>query len=115
MAVDIAQRRREHVDLLESELPRLVEGLKAMGASLIVLFGSFPAGRRDLFTDLDILAVIESDIPFIQRLGETYQRLAPEVQADILVYTPEEFEEMKQRPFVRRALATGEVVYARPG
>ena len=114
MAVDIAERRREHVALLESELPRIVEELKALGASLIVLFGSYAQGRRDLFTDLDIIAVMESETSFVMRQGEMYSRLRLKVEADILVYTPSEFEEMKQRPFVRHALKTGTVLYAKP-
>ncbi len=114
MTIDIAERRRHHTALLESELDRLTNELKALGASLIVLFGSYNRGRRDLFTDLDILAVVESDRPFIHRQAELYAKLHPSVAADILVYTPAEFEEMKHRPFVRHALSTGTILYARP-
>jgi predicted nucleotidyltransferase len=114
MTVDVAERRREHVALLESELARIVEELRALGASLIVLFGSYAQGRRDLFTDLDIVAVMDSDTPFVMRHGETYAKLRPKVDADIVVYTPEEFDEMKRRPFVRHALTTGKVLHARP-
>lgn len=100
--------------LLDSEYPRIVEGLKDMGATLIVLFGSYARGRRDLFTDLDLLVVMESDVPFIERLSPIQQELRPKVQTDIFVYTPEEFEEMKIRPFVKNALATGQIVYEKP-
>ena len=113
MSQDLATLRTEHVALLESELPRIVKQLKALGAQLIVLFGSYAQGRRDLFTDLDLLVVMESDEPFVERLGRMYVTLSPKVAADILVYTPQEFEQMKQRRFVRHALATGTVVYAR--
>lgn len=113
MAIDLAERRREHVALLESEYPRIVEGLKDMGATLIVLFGSYARGRRDLLTDLDLLVVMKSNLPFIERLSPIQQKLAPRVQADIFVYTPEEFEEMKIRPFVKHALATGTVLHQR--
>lgn len=111
---DIAQRRREHAALLESELARLVEELKRLGASLVMVFGSYAKGRRDRFTDLDILAVLHSDEPFVPRLGRIYAALAPKVDADIIVYTPQELEEIKERPFVRRALSEGQVLYARP-
>ncbi len=30
---------------------------------------------------------------------------------DILVYTPQEFEEMKERPFVKMALREGKMLY----
>jgi predicted nucleotidyltransferase len=112
MSVDVAKRRAEHVAMLESELPRLVEGLKGMGAELIVLFGSYAQGRRDLFTDLDILAVLESDVPFLQRMIHLRETLRPRVATDLLVYTRDEFTDMKERPFVKHVLATGTVLHA---
>ncbi len=114
MTIDIAERRREHTVLLASELERLVEELKRLGASLIVLFGSYARGRRDLFTDLDIMAVMESDRPFVLRHGELYATLHPCVPADIIVYTPDEFAQMRDRPFLRHILQTGKILYARP-
>ena len=114
MTIDIGERRQEHVARLESELERLVEELKGLGASLIVLFGSYARGRRDLFTDLDIMAVMESDRPFVLRHCELYATLRPCVPADILVYTPDEFAQMRDRPFLRHILQTGKILYARP-
>ncbi len=112
MATSIAALRAEHVARLESELPRIVEELKRLGATLVVLFGSYAQGRRDLFTDLDILAVMPSDLPFIERLTEVRRRVSPLVDTDLIVYTPAEFEEMKGRPFVKHALASGKVLHA---
>lgn len=113
MTIDLARLRARHVALLESELPRLVEALKGLGARLIVLFGSYAQGRRDLFTDLDLLVVMDSDEPFIQRLGTVRRALQSKVDIDLFVYNPSEFEEMKNRPFVRHALKTGKVLYER--
>jgi predicted nucleotidyltransferase len=113
MSIDLAAERARHVARLEEELPRIIDGLKRMRAQLIVLFGSYAQGRRDLFTDLDLLVVMDSEEPFVERLGNIYATLGPKVPADILVYTPEEFEGMKRRRFVRHALATGQVLYAR--
>jgi predicted nucleotidyltransferase len=104
--------RSQRAALLDAELARLVDELKHMGADLIVLFGSYAKGRRDLFTDLDLLVVIESDKPFVERLPALYATLAPKVAADILVYTPQEFLEMKERRFLRHALANGVVLHA---
>ncbi len=111
--VDLKTRRAQRAALLETELNRLVDELKGLGAQLIVLFGSYARGRRDLFTDLDLLVVMESDLPFVERLASLYTRLQPKVAADILVYTPEEFEQLKdRRRFLRHALATGKVLHA---
>jgi predicted nucleotidyltransferase len=83
-----------------------------MGAERIVLFGSYAAGRRDLFTDLDLLAVIPSEEPFVHRLASVYEQVAPKVATDLLLYTPEEFEQMKDRTFLRHALKTSQLLYA---
>ncbi|HXF51973.1 MAG TPA: nucleotidyltransferase domain-containing protein [Dehalococcoidia bacterium] len=110
-AADLDALRAERARRLESELDRIVGELRSMGARLIVLFGSYAAGRRDLFTDLDLLVVMESDLPFVRRIPALLERLHPKVATDLLVYTPEEFEEMRERPFVRHALATGKVLH----
>ncbi len=97
--------------LLRSEVERLAGELRRLGAKKIVLFGSMGRGRLDLFTDIDMLAVIESSLPFVEREIWIYRELMPRVAADILVYTEEEFEALKDGPFLRKALAEGVVLY----
>jgi predicted nucleotidyltransferase len=112
MSTDLADLRAQRATLLETELHRIVEQLKELGAHLVVLFGSYARGRRDLLTDLDLLVVLPSEEPFVVRLRWLYAILSPRVATDIIAYTPEEFEQMRQRPFVRHALETGQVLYA---
>ena len=112
MTADVVGLREQHVAKLEAELPRIVAELKRLGAKRVVLFGSFARGRRDLFTDLDILVVIEGHEPFVQRLARVYGAVAPRVATDLFVYTPEEFEELKDRPFWKHALEASQVLYA---
>ena len=108
----LAQRRAERAALLLEEAERLVQGLIALGARRVYQFGSLTRRPPDLFTDVDVLAVMESDEPFVQRLPRIYMVLRPKVAADILVYTPREFEEMRERPFLRHALKTAVLRYA---
>ncbi len=108
----LAQRRAEHVALLLEEVERLVQGLIALKARRVYQFGSLTRRPPDLFTDVDLLAVMESDESFVQRLPRIYMALKPKVAADILVYTPQEFEEMRERPFLRHALKTAVLRYA---
>jgi predicted nucleotidyltransferase len=104
--------RDEHCFLLDKSLPRVVRQLREMPAvEKVILFGSYAAGRRDLFTDLDLIVVMQSDQPFIDRSALLYLYLQPSVGMDILVYTPEEFERMSQGGFLRLALRTGQVLY----
>ncbi len=104
--------RAQHARLLEEEVARLTAELRRLGARLVVLFGSLARGRRDLFTDIDLLVVLDTREDFPRRLARLYAELTPRVEADILAYTPTEFERMKEEPFLRRVLAEGVVLYA---
>jgi predicted nucleotidyltransferase len=112
----LATRREEYTRALERALTDLVAQLRAMPAvQQVILFGSYAAGRRDLFTDLDVLVIMDSDLDFVPRNAALYQQLSVEVEVDLdlLAYTPEEVERMRERGLVRRALATGQVLYAK--
>ncbi len=103
--------QERYVSLLDSELSRFVTKLRALGASKIVLFGSYAEGRRDLYTDLDLFVVMETDLPFVERTAWLYKELAPRVACDILTYTPREWKAMRNRPFVRDAAGKGVILY----
>lgn len=79
-----------------------------------ILFGSYAEGRADLFTDLDLLIVMRSPLDFVARSAEMYGWLSVPVDMDLLVYTPEELERNRHRPFIRRALEKGIVIYEKP-
>ncbi len=76
-----------------------------------ILFGSYADGRRDLFTDIDLLVVMTSTQDFVTRTAELYQRLDITVDMDLVFYTPEELERQKQSSFIKHVLKTGKVVY----
>lgn len=102
----------DYAVLLREELDRFVKELRDLGARKVLLFGSMAEGRVDAFTDIDLIAVMESKLPFVERCVWIYGRLVPRVAADILVYTPAEFEEMKEgSAFVRHALSKGVTLY----
>lgn len=77
----------------------------------VIPFGSYAAGRRDLFTDLDLLVVMASDQDFVQRMAEVYRHITADVDVDPLVCTPPEFERLQEKGFVRQALKTGRILY----
>lgn len=110
-AEDLPRDVEGHTEALERELGRIVELLKRSGALKVVLFGSYARGRRDALVDLDLIVVQESKLPFAERTAELYRQVVPKVAVDLLVYTPAEWQEMKDRPFIRHALAEGKVVY----
>lgn len=109
--------REDYKKKLERELRRIVRRLKVLGAEKIILFGSYARGRTDAFTDLDLIVIMRTEAPYLARTAYVYRQLAPRVAADILVYTPAEWEQMQARPFIKKALAEGRVLYekAAPG
>jgi predicted nucleotidyltransferase len=108
------ERRR----LLEEELQRLIEILRReVDPERIILFGSLATGEIGPWSDIDLVIVMRTDQPFIERLHTIRRLLQPRVATDLLVYTPEEFEQLaRERPFVREEiLAKGVLLYARGG
>lgn len=108
----LEQKRLAYSQALRAALEGVLDQLAQMPqVHQVILFGSYAAGRRDLFTDLDLLVVMDSDQDFVQRTAELYGQLQVGVDMDLLAYTPEEFERQRQRGFVRHAEKTGQVLY----
>lgn len=105
------ERRAERQALLERELERIVLVLRQMGAQRVILFGSVARERISAWSDLDLIVVLDSDLPFIKRLGLLYEQIRPRVGLDLMAYTPQEFEAIRERPFIRQALQEGKVLY----
>ncbi len=72
---------------------RAVPVLRAAGASRAVVFGSWARGEADGFSDLDLVVVMETDRPPLERGLDLARRLdaALPVVVDLIVYTPVEF------------------------
>lgn len=108
----IAAKRKEYQHSLEGAVEHIVTLVARRPAvQRVILFGSFAAGRRDLFTDLDILIVMDSSLDFVTRTAEMYRYLSAPVDMDLLVYTPEELERNQDRGFIRQILEKGTTIY----
>ncbi|HIE08519.1 MAG TPA: nucleotidyltransferase domain-containing protein [Armatimonadetes bacterium] len=106
------ERRRRYAQRLREVLSQVVRRLSQLEeVRQIILFGSYARGREDLLTDLDLIVVMETREGFLERLRRIYQMVASSVDMDILCYTPEEFEALKERGFLREALKGGVVIY----
>lgn len=85
------------------------------GARRALLFGSYARGTADAASDLDLLIVCDTELPFLERF-----RLFPEVLdafpgAELVVYTAAELEEMRSRSgFVAHVEGEGIVIYEDP-
>ncbi len=107
----LRRRKKVHCERLAQEAKRLSTAAAALGVQRVVLFGSLARGQAGLSSDLDLLIVWDTPLDFMARTVELYRRLAPRVATEMLVYTPDEMRRMAQRPFVRRVLAEGKVLY----
>ena len=95
---------------LERGLKKIVERLKKdESIRLILLFGSMARGDVGSASDIDLIVVKETDKKFLDRLDEFYEDA--DIAMDILVYTPDEFERMKKRSFIKRASEGGVILY----
>ena len=100
--------------LLERELARWLPLLIAHEQpKKIILFGSFPAGHINEWSDLDLVLVKNTSAPFLDRIRQVLKLLQPQVGVDLLVYTPQEYEQLvRERVFVREEIAAkGKVIY----
>ena len=102
--------------LLDQEVARYLGLLlEFRNPERVILFGSLASGEVGPWSDIDLVVVMDTDKPFWERLKETRRLLQPRVGADILVYTPQEFERLcRDRSFFREGiLRGGKVLYER--
>ena len=91
----------------------VAEVARSRGALRAVVFGSYARGTETRHSDLDVLVVEDTSRRFIDRIGRYFDPLTErlEMAIEVLVYTPEELEQIKHRPFIQTALEEGIVVY----
>ena len=107
-------RTKEALEELNSELERIVNILiNNYNPQKIILFGSLATGDANEWSDIDLVVVKESNKSFYERLKEVALLTMPRITgADILVYTPEEFESKKDSLFFREEVfKKGKVLY----
>jgi uncharacterized protein len=107
-----ANRRQALQAELDRWLPILIEHLNP---EQILLFGSLVDRRLNEWSDIDLVVIHQTKLPFYQRIKQALQLIQPKVGVDLLIYTPEEFSSLSQeRRFFRdEILNKGTVLYAR--
>lgn len=107
----LRQRRQAHQRALWQEVERLTAAAAELSVRRVILFGSLLQSEPGIASDVDLLVVWDTPLDFLARTVELYRRLQPRVAADLLVYTPHEMAAMRHRPFIRRVLEEGRVLY----
>jgi len=97
-----------------TKITKLLEPiLRRNKVSKAILFGSAARGSSTRRSDLDLLIVMESDKRFFDRYEEFSEihDLLKGTAVDMLLYTPQEMERISHRPFIRKILSEGKVIY----
>lgn len=113
MTIIIEQRRTQLKEALEKAVQILKERYDPIR---IIVFGSLATDMVGETSDLDLLIVKETSLPFYERLREVALLCPLKVGADILVYTPAEVEQASResRFFREEVLGKGREVYRAP-
>ena len=108
----LAEKRAAYVRRLEDAVERIRTVLADVpGMQRVSLFGSYARGRRDLFTDLDVFVVWDTDRPFLERQRYLYSLLSLPVDLDIVCYTPAELAAAADSPLHRHLLQEEMVLF----
>ena len=103
--------RRLTLDQLQA---RFVPVFKHHNIAKAIVFGSVARGEASRRSDVDLILVQRTTKRFWERYDGLLYELnmaLPEAAVEILIYTPEELEQMKDRKFIAMALREGQVIY----
>ena len=100
--------------MADPALDELVRSLQDYEPEQIILFGSRARGEADEYSDYDLIVIKQTQRSFLERLQDMVPYLAAfEHAAEILVYTPAEFERMAETGLGWIVRQEGVVLYER--
>ncbi len=105
--------RRLTPDEIDAELASLVEMLKPYQPQRIILHGSLVRGDWNRASDIDLIVVKDTNLPFSKRISEVIGLCDTTLSVEPLIYTPEELAAMlaSGNSFLEKALQQGKVLY----
>lgn len=110
---NISKRKEE----LQKELARIRDIIiRSYSPEKIILFGSMASENIHEWSDIDLVIIKDTKERFIKRLHDIRLKLKPEEGVDLIVYTPDEVEDMqrtKRNFFIKEILEKGKVIYER--
>ena len=103
---------REAVEQLIAQIARDIAKLDPVK---VILFGSLARGDYHEASDIDLLVIKETDVPFLRRGLEVLEAVEARAQIEPFVYTPDEVDRMiaDGNPLILDALSEGRVIYER--
>jgi len=110
---------QERARIRTAKLAEAIEHLKTAllqlgGVQGALIYGSYARGEVGPESDLDIMLIQKSDFPFVERMTNVYSKLRLGIPYDLVVYTPDEFQKLKNTSnFVAQAAREGIWIDAR--
>jgi predicted nucleotidyltransferase len=99
---------------LQTELDRYLNLLiEHVVPEKVILFGSLASDQARVWSDIDLVIVVDTEARFLDRSKSVLRLLQPRVGVDVLVYTPQEFERLcRERLFFQEEIVEkGRVLY----
>lgn len=99
---------------LKENLERIVDDLKRFyDPEKIILFGSLSSGRVGPYSDIDLVVIKKTKLPYFKRAQQLVDLLDYDVDVDFFIYNPEEFQRaLKEKPFFKKEIKEkGKVLY----
>jgi predicted nucleotidyltransferase len=100
----------------QERVAHIIASLEEYDPQRVIVFGSWARGDEDEYSDLDLVIIKETQERFLDRLEKVYELVKPTFAMDVLVYTPQELQEMREgdNPFIEMVLREGVTIYERP-
>jgi predicted nucleotidyltransferase len=98
--------------MLERELENIEQLLPTLGVEKVILTGDMVSGDYSPDSRIDLIVVHDTDRPFGRRADFFSYHLGSFVEVETLVYTPQEFETLRDTlPALQAACEKGRVIY----
>ena len=109
MRVGFGEFRKQ---MLERDLVAIEEIIPILGVKKVILIGDMAAGDYKPDTKIELVIVHKTEYSFGRRADFFSYHLPSSVEVDTLVYTPDEFEEMREKlPALGKACREGREIF----
>ena len=109
---EIIKKKNKRKRRLQNTLEILKTILKDLGALKIILFGSFARDEIDVYSDLDLLVIMPSNMTGKEWMNLIYETIEVGTGTDIIVYNFEEFNDKRPTSsFLDNIIKNGKVIY----
>ncbi len=103
---------RYRKEMLELELETIMELMPQLGVEKVILTGDMATEDYAPDSRIELIVVQKTDLSFGRRADFFSYHLNTRLSIDTQVYTPEEFEDLRERlPDLNRACKEGRVIF----